>query len=219
MSRGRKPIEAASGSYTPAFHAVLDSRAYVDASDRAKVLLLDAMRQHTGRNNGHIQLSVRWLKSRGWTSVGQIQKAKVELLERHLIIKTRLGGLNIGPDRFALTWLPISDFTGLEILKNAYHPGAWRFLDQVPVPRKHNSSSTVRNRPVPPRRTEHSPSVPTHGTKTPVFGTSPVPPHGNNELLPVPGCERRLRVVGAPGRSGIPKPAMAPTEIREGTHD
>lgn len=85
MSKRKKPQEAVSGRYTPVPHEVLDSAAFQGASTRAKAMLLELLRQHNGGNNGHLQLSLHWLKTRGWNSADQIQKAKVELLKRKLV--------------------------------------------------------------------------------------------------------------------------------------
>ncbi|QQX83739.1 hypothetical protein JJQ59_15150 [Cupriavidus necator] len=134
MSAKKKPPpEAVSGSYTPIPHVVLDSTAFRGASIRAKAMLFEVLRQHTGRNNGHLQLSEGWLKKRGWKSSDQVQKAKAELVERGLILKTRQGGRSIGPDWFALTWLAITDFTGLDIRRGGYQPGLWRMMDPAPA--------------------------------------------------------------------------------------
>jgi len=170
----KAPLEAVTGTYTAVPHTLLDSAAFQGASHRAKALLFELIRQHAGKNNGHFHLAISWLKKRGWLSADQIQKAKVELLERNLIIKTRLGGLGAGGDLYAVTWLPISNFVGLDIQAKNYHPGAWRFTDDLP-PKKHTTRSVVRND-----------TVPQHGTKTAVFGASAVPYYGNNECYQLP---------------------------------
>ncbi|GAB1394785.1 hypothetical protein MASR1M60_29490 [Rhodocyclaceae bacterium] len=202
MTKRRKPPEAVNGSYTPVPHALLDSAAFLGASTRAKALLFDLLRQHNGGNNGHLQLSVKWLLTRGWTSTDQIQKAKSELLERGLVIKTRLGGLGIGPDQYALTWLNIADFKGLELRPGSYYPGAWRMLDAPPTAKRDDHSS-VRNNPVPQDGIESGSAVPSRGTVESISAASPVPPGGNNECCQLPTLEKRSRVVGKVGRSGV----------------
>lgn len=184
MSSKRKPQEAVSGSYTPIPHALMDSAAFLGASDRAKALLLELIRQHTGRNNGQLHLATDWLKRRGWCSHDAIQKGKAELQERGLIVKTRAGGLRMGPDRFALTWLPVSNFAGLDI--KSFQPGDWRFLDPLPTVKKRGDHPATRDRLVPPHGTETPAPVPPHGTVKGSFEASPVPPHGNNEVTSSP---------------------------------
>lgn len=198
MSSKRKPQEAVSGSYTPIPHALMDSAAFLGASDRAKALLLELIRQHTGRNNGQLHLATDWLKRRGWCSHDAIQKGKAELQERGLIVKTRAGGLRMGPDRFALTWLPVSNFAGLDI--KSFQPGDWRFLDPLPTVKKRGDHPATRDRLVPPHGTETPAPVPPHGTVKGSFEASPVPPHGNNEVTSSPAlslcAEKAARAAG-----------------------
>jgi len=199
----KKPIESVSGSYTPLVHTVLDSVAYKDASFSAKALLNEVMRQHTGSNNGHLQLCTKWLFTRGWRSAGTIQKAKEELIERGLIVKTRLGGLNAGADQFALTWVDISNFLGLDICRRDYHKGAWSFMDKLPIGKKHKPRSEKQNGSVPESGTAQRSSVPKSGTKKAIFDTNPIPKSRNNECLPLSAIKKRKRIVGRKGRSGI----------------
>jgi len=178
MAKKKKPIESVTGSYTPLLHVVLDSVAYKGASFSAKALLNEVMRQHTGSNNGHLQLSTKWLYKRGWKSAGTIQKAKQELIDRGLIVKTRQGGLNAGADQFAMTWVDISNFIGLDIRRMDYHKGAWSFMDKLPIGEKYRLCSEKQN--------------------------GSVPESGNNECLPLSTIKNPKRIVGCKGRSGIP---------------
>jgi hypothetical protein len=227
--RGRKPVEAVSGSYTPIPHGLLDSVAFMGSSDRAKAMLFELLRQHTGRNNGKMQLSMGWLKKRGWKSADQLQKAKTELLERGLIIKTRLGGLSIGPDWFALTWLPISEYDELEIRPSTYHPGQWLLMDAPTIMQKREVHSAIRNSTVPPHGIVQAPTVPPHGTIKAISDHLPVPPHGNNECCQLYPAKSSSRVVGKKGQSGaktMGNPTMRANQLavlklteRTRTHD
>ena len=195
-------------------HAVLDSNAFQGAGHPARSLLYELIRQLTGRNNGHLQLASPWLKKRGWNSTDVVQRAKAELIARQLAIKTRLGGLNAGPDLWAVTWLPISDYTGLtEVSALTYHPGAWHFLNPpVPIP-KRDERSVSRRSAVPSHGMADTLTVPSHGAKTALLDAQAVPSHGNNVSTNTPPAvpavavpARRLaqprRIVGAAGRSG-----------------
>lgn len=134
MARQQKrPVEAVEGSYSAIGHSVLDSVAFIDASYTAKALLFELMRQHSGSNNGHLQLAYSWLKTRGWTSRSVIQRARAELISRNLIICTKIGGLNMGPSQYAVTWLSISNFKGLDIASKDYHKGAYAFMNKLPL--------------------------------------------------------------------------------------
>lgn len=164
----KRPVEAISGLYGAIPHAVLDSVAFMGASYPAKSLLFDLMRQHSGNNNGHLHLSFSWLERRGWKSRDVIQRARAELLERGLLIQTKQGGLNIGASRYAVTWLKISNFVGLDIQAKDYHPGAWAFMDTLPMGKK------IAN------------AVPSDGKGNTASRYSASPPAGKVKCLTVP---------------------------------
>ncbi len=202
---GRKQnAEQVAGRFAALPHAVMDSTAFMGASYSARSLLLELVRQHTGKNNGHFQLASGWLRRRGWNSSDTVQRAKVEVIARQLAIKTRLGGLNAGPDLWAVTWLPISDYAGLtEVSGKNYHPGAWHFLNPpVPIP-KRDERTASRNSAVPPAGTAEGFTVPPVGAKTVLFEPHTVPPVGNNEVTSSPRQSSARRVVGRKGASGI----------------
>jgi hypothetical protein len=133
QKKQKRPSEAVDGRYSAIPHSVMDGAAYMEASHPAKALLLELMRQHSGNNNGHLHLSFSWLESRGWKSRDVIQRGKKELVDRNLIIQTRQGGLNAGASLFALTWLSISNFVGLDIQAKDYYRGAWASMDKLPA--------------------------------------------------------------------------------------
>ncbi|MDO9459365.1 MAG: hypothetical protein Q7N95_04520 [Alphaproteobacteria bacterium] len=113
-------------------------------------------------------MSFSWLASRGWKSRDVIQRARAELIDRGLVIQTRQGGLNIGASRYAVTWLKITNFVGLEIESKDYHPGAWSFMDALPIANKNASTS------------------PPAGKGNTASRYSPHPPAGTGEALAVP---------------------------------
>lgn len=195
MSKRKALLEQAYGRYTPMPHDVLDSIAFIGCSVRAKAMLFELLRQHNGRNNGHLQLTLTWLKSRGWKSADQIQKAKTELISCGLIIKTKLGGLSIGPDRYALTWLDISNFLGLDIRPKEYHRGGWQLMDKLPLP-KRAPHSAIRNNTNPQEGMDLLRSVPPAGSLKGVLNQSATPQGGNNECCQFPGFKKPLRIVG-----------------------
>lgn len=192
-------------------HAVMDSNAFQGAGHPARSLLYELIRQLSGRNNGHLQLASPWLKKRGWNSADVVQRAKAELITRQLVVKTRLGGLNAGPDLWAVTWLPISDYTGLtEVSAMTYHPGAWHFLNPpVPIP-KRDERSVSRSSTVPSPGMADALTVPSHGAKTALSDAQAVPSPGNNVstntppamAVPARSFAQPRRIVGAAGRSG-----------------
>ena len=164
----KRPVESISGLYAAIPHGVLDSNAFKDLHYPAKALLFDLMRQHSGKNNGHLHLSFAWLAGRGWKSRDVIQRARAELIARGLLIQTRQGGLNIGASRYAVTWLHISHFVGLDIDGKRYHPGAWALMDPMPIAHKNTNA------------------VPLNGKGTPASRYSSVPPAGTDTRPTVP---------------------------------
>lgn len=220
--RTKKPLESAEGSYFALPHKIINSVAYMGASHLARSLLSELLVQHNGANNGHLQLTTTWLKRRGWSSAGQIAKGRDLLIERKLIVRTRLGGLNAGADHFALTWLPITNFVGLDIRQNDYQKGDWSLLEPLPsigskgrpaipivtkrvsacrtVKRKDHSAE--RNSTVPPNGIASIHAVPSSGTKTAISEGVAVPSSGNNEYIPLPTRKTSRRIVGKAGRSG-----------------
>lgn len=164
----KRPAEAVNGQYGAIPIALLNSAAFMGASYPAKALLFELIRQHNGKNNGHFQLAFAWLAKRGWKSRDVIQRAKAELIERGLIIQTLQGGLNIGPTLYAVTWLTISNFVGLDIQSKDYHPGAWAFMDKLPIGKKNANA------------------VPPDGKGSTGKRYSTVPPDGTANVLTVP---------------------------------
>ena len=194
-------------------HAVMDGQAFQGTGHTARSLLFELIRQLSGSNNGHLQLALGWLKKRGWHSADVVQRAKGELLERELIVQTRQGGLNYGPSLYAVTWLPISNFVGLDMSQQTFRQGAWALADKLPFASKHNGSSVSRSSAVPFDGVVRAVPVPADGANSVPSGTSAVPSHGNNVFSHTRGAvsdgvvvarerSRKLPVEGKAGRSG-----------------
>lgn len=182
MAKKRAP-ERLSERYAGIPHAALDSVAYQGATMSARCLLMELARQHNGFNNGHLHLSQQYLFRRGWKSADTIYKAKGELITRRLVILTRLGGFNIGPSRYALTWHHINNFVGLEIKRGEYHPGLYRTFKE-PVPMKDQSDSRTEIHPITGRVYERP--HPNIGPNMHPSGEITNPIAGDNEIKPLP---------------------------------
>lgn len=114
-------------------------------SPRATKLLLDLYGQYRGNNNGDLCCAFTIMKERGWNSNDQLSKAKKELLEKRLIIKTKSGGLNLGPNLFAVTWQPINECGGkLEVSSTTNPPRSWREPKTLPAPPVGTDSTAIR---------------------------------------------------------------------------
>jgi len=205
MAKHKKPAEAVRGTYTALPHEIIDSTAFSGASHPARSLLYELLRQHNGRNNGHLHLASPWLKRRGWTSSDVVQRAKQALIKRELIVQCRQGGLNAGASLYALTWLPISNYVGLDIRSTNYQPGAWRFLDRVSMDGNTHNHTVTRSDTAPSAGAVDKVAVPLAGAKTGDSGNATTPSNGNNECYQLPPSNRTSRIVGLKGRSGLPR--------------
>lgn len=207
--RFNKAPESVSGSFAALPHGVMDSNAFQGAGHPARSLLYELIRQLSGRNNGHLQLTSPWLKKRGWNSADVVQRAKGELIERGLIVLTRQGGLNTGPCLYGVSWLQISNFVGLDLSPQSYRPGQWQLMDKSPLIEKRGLSSASRSGAVPSNGAAASSAVPSPGAKTAHSGAQAVPSNGNNVSTNTPPAAAavavlacRRPIVGATGRSG-----------------
>ena len=217
MARNKKTKrpEFVSGGYSVIPWMVIESNSFKGASDKAKALLFALMRQHNGQNNGHLHLTKKWLYDMGWTCHENNSKARNELLERGLIEQTRWGGLNAGADLFALTWLNISNYVGLQIEPKGYRLGAYSLCNLGPTKRRKPPAKKIM---LPSNRAS---TMPTIGTETVMPDTTTVSkklcfklPAGtiveNNVVIPLPPIKFIKRIVGIKGRSGIPKNTRQP---------
>lgn len=168
-----KPPETFTGGFSRIPHAVMDSQAFIGLSDRGKSLLFALIRQINGSNNGRLQLTNKWLSGHGWQSHSSNSKAIAELIERELIVISRLGGLNSGSNWYAVTWLQISNFVGLDITAQSYKQGSWA---DCKLPQ------TVRRKPPQKQKT-----IPISGT-----ALSPLPGQRANSLS---RCTGRRRLI------------------------
>lgn len=204
MAKTKKPPESVNGAYTAVPHKLLDSAAFIGATDRARSLLFALIRQHNGINNGRFQLTDKWLAEHGWPSKELNAKARAELIERDLIVQTRRGGLNSGCNWYALTWLPISNFTGLEISAASFHQGAWGDC-KLPAtarrrpPQKRDAPPDKRGSATPTTGAVDSLATPSIGANTVLLDTFTTPTNGNNVLLPLTPSKpskKSKRIVG-----------------------
>lgn len=213
MAKLKRQPEAISGAFAAFPWAVIDSNAHTGASERARAFLIILIRQLNGRNNGHLQTGKKWLAVQGWKSNDAVQKACAELIERGLITQTKFGGLNAGANLFAVTWLQITDFTGLDITARGHRIGAWAMCDLPPTPRrsppkKRDEHPVGRDNAGPTIGTVNMLSAPYSGSKIAYLRPLPVPYTGNNVVtntLFIKHRKTQKRIVGKVGRSGIPQ--------------
>ena len=105
----------------------LHSEVSCKLSIRAKALILDLTMQYTGRNNGDLIITWKYMKSRNWRSRGTLDSAKQELLDKGMIELTRQGGLGFA-SLYAVTWWPINECKGkLDVRETTTPRNWWKF--------------------------------------------------------------------------------------------
>ena len=91
---------------------LLDCNDFIALKGNSIKLLIDIGRQFNGYNNGDLCASLSVMRKRGWNSNQQLTKALKELIDKDLIVLTKQGGLNMGPNLYAITWQPIHECKG-----------------------------------------------------------------------------------------------------------
>ena len=205
----KKLPESIAGGFSAIPHVVLDSLAFTGATTSAKALVFALIRQLNGRNNGHIQLSSSWLKRQGFTS-STIYKARDELIERGLIIQTKWGGLGIGVNLYAVTWLTISNYVGLHIAEAGFRQGEWARCELEATPRRPKPKNKYqqdqydnRERQVNNTVTERMELATAIVTKIPDMSKRPITDTVNNVVNTNTPYKSTKRTVGIKGRSGM----------------
>ena len=113
-------------------HEVLKHPRYAGLSYAAVKLLVDIGSQYNGKNNGDLAACMSVMRPKGWTSSATLHRAKQELVQAGFIIQSRQGGMNTGPNLYALSWKPVDECLGkggkpkhdLPVSKAA--PKSWR---------------------------------------------------------------------------------------------
>jgi hypothetical protein len=91
---------------------LLDCEDFISLKGNSIKLLIDIGRQYNGYNNGDLCAAMSIMKKYGWNSNQQLSKSLKDLLARNLIVLTKQGGLNMGPNLYAITWQPIHECRG-----------------------------------------------------------------------------------------------------------
>ncbi|MEK7493225.1 MAG: hypothetical protein AABZ79_25310 [Pseudomonadota bacterium] len=183
-----------------------------DLSDAAFRLLHTALGLHTGANNGHLCLTLSALSSYGWTSNRKLAAAKNQLLEVGLLVQTRQGGLGIGPSLYALGWLGISRWDGLDIslVQFQKHRGRWKSNGATAAPGAGSGAVPKGDQfPAPGAGTAKRFPAPGAGSAKHPERVQPAPGAGTAKRFPAPGAGSETaqktqslhpeRVTGIPG--------------------
>ncbi len=131
------------GAFVSVPLSVLRSRAYIEASPYARMLLFDLLEQYRGNNNGDLCAAWKLMRPRGWRSEATLNKAKRELLELGLIVETRKGARPNKASLYAVTWYALDDCGGkLDISPRAFPRGAYLRHNPPPTLAKSTSLTT-----------------------------------------------------------------------------
>jgi len=123
--RGHPPRKSSTAHpYAAIEHRVIDSPAYASLTFSARSLLVQIARQLSKDNNGHLQATFKYLEPYGF-SENTISRGVSELISAGIIYRTRAGGYQQGPAKYAVTWLSISKNTDGLFLAG-FKPCAWR---------------------------------------------------------------------------------------------
>lgn len=121
------------GAFITVPMSVLNSRAYIEASPHARMLLFDLFAQFRGNNNGDLAACWKFMQPRGWRSEATLSKAKRELLELGLIVETRKGARPNKASLYAVTWCALDECEGkLEMSPRSFQRGAYKLRDPMP---------------------------------------------------------------------------------------
>lgn len=127
--------------------AVLNSRAYIEASPHARMLLIDLFAQYRGDNNGDLSACWKFMKPRGWRSEATLAKAKRELIDLGLIAETRKGARPSKASLYAVTWCALDHCGGkLDMSPQSFPRGAYKLRDPLPPiqPKTHRLLQAVK---------------------------------------------------------------------------
>lgn len=132
------------GAFLKLPKSVLTSRAYLDASPYARMLLIDLFIQYRGDNNGDLCAAWKLMRPRGWRSEATLMKAKRELLNLELIVETRMGARPNKASLYAVTWCSLDGCGGkLDMSPKGFPRGAYKLRDPLPLVRLKNAGLTT----------------------------------------------------------------------------
>lgn len=210
MGRTKKRGIAVPGTWVPVERLFLKSRACAELSPHEAKLLLDllAMLGPNARGNGDLSITPKTMRVRGWTSRSTLNKAIAGLEACGLLFQTRQGS-KLKCSLYAVTLYPLDcDLEKLDVVPGCYlvrdwqqggaaepterEPARWRRTRKtvsVTPPRDskgENCPATGQGRP---KSRQKNATSSRHGTETPVFDPSAVPPRVTYLEKPYPPAD------------------------------
>jgi hypothetical protein len=186
--------------YAAIEHRVIDSNAYAALTFSARSLLVLLTRQLSKDNNGHLQATYSYLRPYGF-SENTISRGIAELVSAGIIYRTRAGGYQQGPAKYAVTWLALTKNTeGLFLA--GFKPCAWR-----------DWTMSNGKTPHPKVRAANRKNGEWTDATAPKFAVSPPPKLGDIELMPCRGDVSAVQRSSSAKRNRRPPPS-SPLAIR-----
>lgn len=118
MGYEKNKRDRSKGQFAAFPFVILDHPDFKALSGNAAKLLLQAVRQYNGRNNGKICFVWSQMKELGWKSKTTLTAAKKQLIDKKFLVVTKYGGFVEGkgvPQFYALTWLKIDEIHGFNM--------------------------------------------------------------------------------------------------------
>ena len=115
----KNPIWNGAKGFFPLPKDLMDTERYQNLKPCELKLLLEAMYQYNGTNNGNLSFAYTDMKERGFTSKSSLERARIGLVEKELLIISRQGFSGCGGHRqctlYALSWIPIQECRGVTL--------------------------------------------------------------------------------------------------------
>ena len=151
MARNNQNRKGTKPSYAGIPRRVIEHQDYKSLSGNAVKLLVILAYQFRGRNNGDLTAAWGFAKNHGFNSQATLNRATHELIDAHLIIRTREGVfLNPGGRcaLYALSWEPINECIGknLEVRDTTKPPRQFTMENKhIKTPSTETVSTGYRN--------------------------------------------------------------------------
>ena len=135
---------------------VIHSVNWSRASKPMRALMPDIAVQYNAHNCGDQCASISIMRPLGWTSPGTLKALLLEAQHFGFLVKTRQGGLGMGPTLYALGWKPIDACIDRKTGKSKLDdptmagtmPGRWHIAKpkfQRPQPRRTQKNASTRS--------------------------------------------------------------------------
>lgn len=152
-------------------HQVIDTREQAALPHAARSLLILIARQYSGRNNGRLVATPKYLERYGWRSHNSTTRCLRQLSDAGLIIQTRIGTRPNRAAWYAITWQSLDHDREMDIEARQFR----RFSGTPLSP----TTGIARTGIAPAMGIRTSPSIPTTGAMRADLGAALSPSRGS----------------------------------------